>query len=69
MGSQNCQNNFAAILGWNVTADAWLPYQQPGVSGTLGLGFSSPLWTSSTPTLLGNQATAFTFYLGPVTNW
>ncbi len=44
MGSENCQTNYNAVLGWNITADQWLSGQEVNVTGTLGLGMMSPLW-------------------------
>lgn len=42
---QFCFDVLPAVMGYNITADNWLPYQTPNVTGTLGLGIQSPFWT------------------------
>jgi hypothetical protein len=37
-------------MGYNITADTWLPYQTPNVVGTLGMGISSPFWFQTNQT-------------------
>jgi len=59
-GNLLCFNSIPALSGWNITADNWLQYLQINTGGALGLGITSPFWTSSNVTFVDVDSLSFT---------